>query len=42
MRRSTERILTTHSGSLVRTPEIIAGMRALALEEPYDRAQLDS
>jgi 5-methyltetrahydropteroyltriglutamate--homocysteine methyltransferase len=42
MQRSTERILTTHAGSLVRTPAIIRGMRALARGEPYDRAQLNS
>ncbi len=40
MKRSTERILTTHAGSLVRTPEIIQGMRALALGEAYDRDTL--
>jgi 5-methyltetrahydropteroyltriglutamate--homocysteine methyltransferase len=42
MRRSTERILTTHVGSLVRTREIIEGMKARALNEPYDQAQLAS
>lgn len=40
MQRSAERILTTHAGSLVRTREIIEGMRALALGEVYDRNQL--
>jgi 5-methyltetrahydropteroyltriglutamate--homocysteine methyltransferase len=40
MRRSTNRILTTHAGSLVRTREIIQGMRALALCEDYDRQKL--
>ena len=37
MRRSTERILTTHSGSLVRTREIIEGMKARTLDRPYDQ-----
>jgi 5-methyltetrahydropteroyltriglutamate--homocysteine methyltransferase len=41
MRRSTERILTTHAGSLVRTRAIIEGMRALALGEPYDQELLN-
>jgi 5-methyltetrahydropteroyltriglutamate--homocysteine methyltransferase len=41
MQRSTDRILTTHAGSLVRTPAIVQGMRALALGEPYDRDQLN-
>jgi 5-methyltetrahydropteroyltriglutamate--homocysteine methyltransferase len=36
MRRSTERILTTHVGSLVRTREIIEAMKARALGLPYD------
>jgi 5-methyltetrahydropteroyltriglutamate--homocysteine methyltransferase len=37
MQRSTERILTTHTGSLVRPREVIAGMRANALSLPDDR-----
>jgi 5-methyltetrahydropteroyltriglutamate--homocysteine methyltransferase len=36
MKRSTERILTTHVGSLTRPPEIIRFMRARAGNEPYD------
>jgi 5-methyltetrahydropteroyltriglutamate--homocysteine methyltransferase len=37
MKRSTERILTTHVGSLTRPPEIIDAMRARVNREPYDR-----
>ncbi|MGH7948086.1 MAG: hypothetical protein ACREQF_02530, partial [Candidatus Binataceae bacterium] len=37
MKRSTDRILTTHVGSLVKTPEIIDAMRAEAMHEPFDR-----
>ena len=37
MRRSTERILTTHVGSLTRPAEIIAAMRARVNHEAYDR-----
>ena len=40
MNRSTERILTTHAGSLVRTREIIEGMKARTLNKPYDDDQL--
>jgi 5-methyltetrahydropteroyltriglutamate--homocysteine methyltransferase len=40
MQRSTDRILTTHCGSLIRTREIIEGMRARTLEQPYDQAKL--
>ncbi len=36
MKRSTERILTTHAGSLVRPPEVIAVLKAEAFGEPYD------
>lgn len=36
MKRSTGRILTTHVGSLVRPPEIIAAVKARALHRPYD------
>jgi 5-methyltetrahydropteroyltriglutamate--homocysteine methyltransferase len=36
MKRSAERILTTHVGSLTRPPEIIRFMRARAGNEPYD------
>lgn len=37
MKRSTERILTTHVGSLTRPTEIIEAMRARVSGEPYDR-----
>lgn len=37
MKRSTERILTTHVGSLTRPVEIIDAMRARVNNEPYDR-----
>src|SRR4051812_39449804 len=40
MKRSTDHILTTHVGSLVRTPQIIEGMKAKTLGNPYDEAQL--
>ena len=40
MKRSTDRILTTHSGSLVRTPAIIEGMKARTVGRPYDETQL--
>src|SRR5437588_7676762 len=39
MQRSTGRILTTHVGSLVRTPEIMQGMKARVLGKPYDEAK---
>jgi 5-methyltetrahydropteroyltriglutamate--homocysteine methyltransferase len=42
MNRSTDRILTTHVGSLIRTREIIEGMKARTLNKPYDRATLDA
>src|SRR5438045_9700414 len=42
MQRSTERILTTHTGSLVRTREIIEGMKARLIGKPYDQAKLDA
>jgi 5-methyltetrahydropteroyltriglutamate--homocysteine methyltransferase len=35
-----DRILTTHSGSLVRTREIIEGMKAGTIKRPYDQAKL--
>src|SRR5262249_39530433 len=41
MNRSTERILTSHTGSLIRTREIIEGMKARTLNKPYDNAVLD-
>src|SRR5579885_2926928 len=37
MKRSRERILTTHAGSLVRPPEIIEVLKAEAFGEPYDQ-----
>ena len=37
MKRSTERILTTHVGSLTRPVEIIDAMRARINKAPYDR-----
>jgi 5-methyltetrahydropteroyltriglutamate--homocysteine methyltransferase len=39
MQRSTDRILTTHAGSLVRTREIMEAMKAAALGRPYDQQQ---
>ncbi len=32
--------MTTHSGSLIRTREIIEGMKAMSLDQPYDPAKL--
>ena len=40
MKRSTDRILTTHVGSLVRTREISEGMKARTLNRPYDQEKL--
>ena len=40
MKRSTERILTTHSGSLIRTRAIIEGMKARTINRPYDQQTL--
>ncbi len=37
MQRSSERILTTHVGSLVRTRAIIEGLKARELKQPYDQ-----
>jgi 5-methyltetrahydropteroyltriglutamate--homocysteine methyltransferase len=39
LNRSTDRILTTHVGSLVRTPQILRGVKAHVMREPYDDAQ---
>jgi 5-methyltetrahydropteroyltriglutamate--homocysteine methyltransferase len=39
MQRSTDRILTTHVGSLIRTPEIMEGMKTRVLGRPYDEAK---
>src|SRR5438034_888486 len=41
MKRSTDRILTTHTGSLIRTTRILQGMKALAFKQPYDLTQLE-
>jgi 5-methyltetrahydropteroyltriglutamate--homocysteine methyltransferase len=40
VKRSTDRILTSHSGSLIRTREVIEGMKAVSLNQPYDRDKL--
>jgi 5-methyltetrahydropteroyltriglutamate--homocysteine methyltransferase len=40
MKRSTDRILTTHVGSLVRPPAILEGMKARVLKKPYDQDRL--
>src|SRR5262249_10454350 len=40
MKRSTDRILTTHVGSLIRTPEIMQGLKARTLNRPYDQERL--
>jgi 5-methyltetrahydropteroyltriglutamate--homocysteine methyltransferase len=40
MKRSTDRILTTHVGSLVRTPAILEGMKARVLMRAYDQEWL--
>jgi 5-methyltetrahydropteroyltriglutamate--homocysteine methyltransferase len=36
MKRSTERILTTHAGSLARPPDLLEMLRAKASDQPYD------
>ena len=38
MQRSSGRILTTHTGSLPRPPDLVALLNAKELGEPYDRA----
>ena len=38
MRRSTGRILTTHTGSLPRPADLVAMLNAKELDEPYDRS----
>jgi 5-methyltetrahydropteroyltriglutamate--homocysteine methyltransferase len=38
MRRSSERILTTHAGSLIRPPRILNVLKAEAYGEPYEEA----
>ena len=40
MRRSTERILTTHVGSLARADSLIPLLRLREQGQPYDRAEL--
>lgn len=40
MKRSTERILTTHAGSLARPPDLLEMMRAKELGQPYDQQAL--
>ena len=40
MKRSTERILTTHCGSLARPKELLESMRAKENGQPYDREDL--
>jgi 5-methyltetrahydropteroyltriglutamate--homocysteine methyltransferase len=40
VKRSTNRILTTHCGSLIRTREIIEGMKARTINKPYDGERL--
>jgi 5-methyltetrahydropteroyltriglutamate--homocysteine methyltransferase len=37
MKRSTSRILTTHTGSLPRPPDLVAMLNAKELGEPYDK-----
>jgi 5-methyltetrahydropteroyltriglutamate--homocysteine methyltransferase len=39
MQRSTDKILTTHVGSLVRTRAIIEGFKARELKQPYDQPE---
>jgi 5-methyltetrahydropteroyltriglutamate--homocysteine methyltransferase len=40
MKRSTDRILTTHVGSLVRPPGLVEIMRAKESGQAYDQAEL--
>ncbi len=42
MKRSTDRILTTHVGSLVRPADITEVLRAKALNEPYDESEFEA
>ena len=39
MKRSTDRILTTHVGSLARPDALIPFLRAMERAQPYDRAE---
>jgi 5-methyltetrahydropteroyltriglutamate--homocysteine methyltransferase len=40
MKCSTERILTTHAGSLARPPDLLQMIRTRAADQPYDQAAL--
>ena len=40
MQRSTERILTTHVGSLIRPPQLLEFLRAKQKGKPFDHAGL--
>ena len=42
MKRSTDRILTTHVGSLIRPPELIAFLRAKEAHQPVDAEAFDA
>jgi 5-methyltetrahydropteroyltriglutamate--homocysteine methyltransferase len=42
VRRSIDRILTTHAGSLVRPPEVVAFMRKIERGQPYDEAVFEA
>ncbi len=42
MKRSTNRILTTHVGSLIRPPELQEFLRAKQVSKPYDKAAYDA
>jgi len=42
MKRSTNRILTTHVGSLIRPPELQEFLRAKQASKPYDKAAYDA
>jgi 5-methyltetrahydropteroyltriglutamate--homocysteine methyltransferase len=42
MKRSTDRIRTTHTGSLPRPPEILEALRAQAEDRPFDRPTYES
>src|SRR5215218_6563004 len=41
MKRSSDRILTTHTGSLPRPPDVIEMMRTKEAGEPFDRQAFD-
>ena len=41
MKRSTDRILTTHVGSLIRPPALQEFLRAKQTGKPYDQAAYD-